>query len=179
MLELLLQPKYHVNMNRTHALACHTAVTDGYLEVLKLLLPLKQKTMQKLYNDRSLLHCAVLSNNEDILLFLLEFNANPDLPCALWDGMENVTPLTMAVRLGRTSIVAILLGFANPNIPCKWPLYECENLTALHISVLVQSLDSLKLLMTHKQIDISLSTKTQSSNRFWRGLVSSFSYIHQ
>ena len=52
MLELLLQPKYHVNMNRTHALACHTAVTDGYLEVLKLLLPLKQKTMQKVYNDR-------------------------------------------------------------------------------------------------------------------------------
>ena len=53
----------------------------------------------------------------------------------------------------------------------SWDLYESSNLTAVHIAILVEALDVLKLLLDQPDILVSLETKTKSANHVKNGLV--------
>jgi len=83
-----------------------------------------------------------------------------------------VSPLILAARLGDRIMASVLVNEApslNPNQGCSWDLYQCDQVTALHISVLIEDIETLRVLMTHSDIKISLKTKTRSTNPRWNG----------
>lgn len=51
----------------------------------------------------------------------------------------------------------------------SWDLYQSDEVTALHVSVLIEDIDTLKVLMTHPSIKRSTKTKTRSTNPRWNG----------
>jgi len=106
------------------------------------------------------------------LRYLCKAGANANLCWAKYDGMTNMSPLMYAVRLGRERFVSVLLRHCeniDVNLVCSWDLYDCENLTALHLAVLLEEAGMVDLLCSHPGINISKETKTKSANHAWRG----------
>mmetsp|Transcript_19977 Transcript_19977/g.34033 ORF Transcript_19977/g.34033 Transcript_19977/m.34033 type:complete len:475 (-) Transcript_19977:199-1623(-) len=172
-LQLLLEPKYHVNISRYHSTMVHAATEKGFIEILKVLIPIDRKVLDVIYSGQTCVHTAVVSKKLACLEYLLKEHANPNIIRENWKDMQQVTPLAMSTKMGNPEFVFTLLKYGeniNVNIPCSWQLYECSNLTPLHITVLVQDFESLKLLMKISSIGISLSTRTKSLNRVWNNM---------
>ena len=50
----------------------------------------------------------------------------------------------------------------------------CDQVTVLHISVLIEDIENLCVLMTHSDIKISRKTKTRSTSSRWNGQTPAF-----
>jgi len=172
MSQLLLTPKYHCNLIRYHQQALHKAAELGSLDLLQLIVPHKPANLQMMYNGSSCLHSAVKARQSKAVSYLLSQSANPNMLCASYEDMQNVSPLILAARLGDRIVASVLVNEApslNPNHGCSWDLYQCNNVTALHVSVLIEDIETLRVLMTHPGIKRSLKAKTQSTNPRWNG----------
>ncbi|PYH96875.1 ankyrin, partial [Aspergillus ellipticus CBS 707.79] len=129
------------------------AVKHGYLETVRLLLQEKANINRKSeYNGSTPLLMAVQEGRIKVMNLLLE-NSDIDVDVNLIGGLDNETPLNLAVRQSPKYVTVCLLTHDRVNVNSR----DLYNRTPLHQAARHGVLLLVKLLLKHKEVNVNLT----------------------
>lgn len=166
----------HSGSLREQRSAMYIAIEKGYLDELRLMVPLcdSAKDTKVSFNDSfelTMLHVAVQYGQVDVISYLLdEVGVDPNTQA----GLNPITPVMLAVQMGREDLVALLFSH-NASLQCR----SMEGRLPLYLAIEKGHVNCIKYLVTTCGVDINdeLTLEISKCHAVWLAIHNNKSYL--